>query len=780
MRIKGRLVSAIATLIFALLVILGALILSVKTYRDSLDTVTADRVVPLRQIFVISRELTRINEAVTDFVANVADSQNTADRISLSLEEIGAQWRRYKETYLTPEEGALAGMADSDLVALRLSVARLTAMVSQVDRIGAALEHAESFQPLILDFQKQLDALVDLQQRVAGEISSGARDQVTLSMQITIAAGILGILAIAYALYIVRRFIISPLGEAQRALTDLASGRLAPSVPVAEAEEMAGLLGKISETRDKLADIAREESTVRQRADEFSAQLEAVFKYAPYGILIKDLQGRFVALNDAEARLWGMPREACIGRASESFLPPDEAAKARETDQRVLETGEPHSIEYRGHGGCSYEWLQTVKFPVRDRQGQIIAIAAFDFDISEDKRRLQEVETAAFQLRRSIDIAGMHYWFWRRDAATGQERISYDGTLLPIPPGGYDIAAEYDRFLRNRIHPDDQQAVEPVYRDFVAGKIHSYELEYCFRRADGSWIPLKVWTERVIDERSGDIEIHVISLDISDTRAREEELIAAKLRAEVADRAKTDFLANMSHELRTPLNPILGFSELLQMKLAGLADADAIGYLGLIHEGGKTLLRNINIILEYAQIDVVDTPLEEFELSLRELIDTSIAGVKDSHRAGGIDFVTMLEAEGDCLLAEERTLRRALSNILSNAAQHAPADSVVTILTETRGVEEFAISVIDQGPGFTPDLLQRVGKAFVRGGDAMHYQYGGIGLGLTITIKLMALHNGRLEVENQAGGGARVSLIFPASRLVSSGTVSRVQQTRIH
>ena len=753
-----------------MLAILGALAASVITYQNSLDTLAADRVAPLRQMFQISRDLTRIEVTGSDLLRDPRNLALAPERMAVALGEIDAMWRQYEITYLTPEEIVLAARAKQSIVEMRVSLGRFMTLVQPAPGAEAALEYTASLRPLIEESRRHLDALVELQQRVSDEVLAAAKRQKTLSLLVAIGAGLFGILAVAYGFYMVRRFIVSPFIQARRALSNLAIGEVEQIVPKAESEEMDELFGDIRQTREKLVDVVRAQSSARQQANEFAAQLDAVFKYAPFGLFIKDRAGKFIAVNDAEAQLWGLTKDCMVGRLSEEIVPAADIDLVRQSDQHVFETGTPIAVEYPGQPGTSYEWLQTVKFPIRNQTGEVFALAAFDIDQSDSKRRMYEIEASALQLRRSSEMAGIHYWLWHRSAA-GHERINYDGREWVVPEGGYDIAAEYESYLEKRVHPDDRGQVAPIYRDFVDGKIQKYQLEYRFCRSDGSYVPLKVWTERVIDATTGDIHVHMISFDIADIKAREEELIVARLHAEVADRAKTDFLANMSHELRTPLNPILGFAEILQYRFAKQGDAEVVNYLSLIHEGGKNLLQTINIILEFAQLDVVDTPLDQFEVGLRELFDASIATVETRGIGSQITFVTHLDNEEHCVVAEERALRRALTNVLTNAAQHAPPGSAVTVQMERLNATEFAISVADEGVGFPADLLPDIGKAFVRGGDALRYQHGGIGLGLTIAGKLMALHGGRIEVANLAMGGAKVSLVFPISRLIEGHPV---------
>jgi PAS domain S-box-containing protein len=777
MRVKVRLLAAGVVLGAALCATLGTLGWSVMSYQRSLHTIDADRIAPLRQMFEISRGLARLETTMTTALASDADAKAAPERIRHELGLIDNQWRQYQATYLTPEEVVLANATSAQLDQLRVSMLRFILELQSPEPAPPSLDFVAALRPMIADTATSLGRLVELQQRVATQVRQETDRREQRSLIVAIAGGLLGAFAIVYALYAVRRFLLSPLGEARKALSGLADGQLEAMPTAMGASEMADLFGEIRHARDKLADLVSEQAMARERAEDFSAQLAAVFKYSPFGIFIKDREGRFTAINDAEARLWGRPREDFIGHTSAEFLPAVDVARVLATDAHVLATGEAVTVEYRGGPGASYEWLQTVKFPIRNAAGDIAAIAAFDFDISEERRKAKAVEFANLQLQRSSEIAGIHYWHWHHNIALSETSVSYDGAPWRELPPPYDLAGVYSAYLAAYVHPDDQAAVAPIYRDFTDGKIDRYQIEFRHKEADGSYVPLKVWGERITDPVTGDEHIHVTSLEIVDVKARESELIEAKQRAEVADRAKSDFLANMSHELRTPLNPILGFAEVLLQRFAKAGDTTTVNYLELIHESGMNLLHNINVILEFAQLDVVDTPLDETVVDLREIFAAGTAAASKKLGRSLEEVPITLPAEGSCLRVDERALRRIVTTVLVNAFQH---DASGRVMVEAAHLPsgEFAVSVLDSGAGFKPALLPHIGKPFVRGGDAMRQQHGGIGLGLTIAGKLMALHGGRIDIESSAGGGARVSLVFPGERFVADEAIPS-QATRV-
>lgn len=766
MRLKVRLLATGGVLIVALLATLGTLAWSVISYQRSLDTIDADRIVPLRQMFEISRALARVETAAAVALEQGDETGPARDRIRHEIALIQEQWRQYRATYLTPEEVTLADGAAALLDELHVSLVRFDVELRASAPAVASLDFVASLRPLIANTATSLGHLVELQQRVAGEERAANARLQRQSFIIALVGGLMGVCAVLYALYLVRRFLLSPLGAAQKALAGLADGQLEPDALHADAGEMAALFGEIRHARDKLADLVTEQALARDRAEGFSAQLAAVFKYSPFGIFIKDRDGRFTAINDAEAKLWGRPRADFIGRTSADFLSEVDMPRVLATDAHVLATGEAVAEEYRGGPGDSYEWLQTVKFPIRNGAGEITAIAAFDFDISEEKRKAKAIEFANFQLQRSSEIAGIHYWHWHRNVATNEISVSLDGEPWHNPSQSLDLVDLNAHFLATAVHPGDRAAAALLIDDFTAGKIDRYQAEFRRLTPEGRYAPFKVWTERFIDPVTNDEHVHAISLDIADVKAREAELIDAKQRAEVADRAKSDFLANMSHELRTPLNPILGFAEVLLQRFGKADDPTAVNYLELIHESGMNLLHNINVILEFAQLDVVDTPLDESVVDLRDVFTAAIAatGKKLGRNLPAVPI--SVPAEGSCLRVDERAFRRIVTTVLVNAFQHDTGGRV-RIEAGHLANGEFAVSISDGGTGFNPGLLPLIGKPFVRGGDAMRQQHGGIGLSLTIAGKLMALHGGRIDIDSPPEGGASVSLVFPAKRFVA-------------
>ncbi|MGE5399675.1 MAG: ATP-binding protein [Ignavibacteriales bacterium] len=237
---------------------------------------------------------------------------------------------------------------------------------------------------------------------------------------------------------------------------------------------------------------------------------------------------------------------------------------------------------------------------------------------------------------------------------------------------------------------------------------------------------------------------------------QEEKIRKAKETAENADKAKSIFLANMSHEIRTPMNAILGFSELLKPRVS---DKKSEEYLSGITVSGKNLLMLINDILdlskiEAGKIDIKHEPIDPYILfnEISQVFATILS-------QKGVDFKIEIDSNVPRkLLLDEIRLRQILFNLIGNAVKFTEAGSVSVILRagtkdgET-GKMDLYFEVNDTGIGIPEDQFELIFEAFRQQENQSTKQYGGTGLGLTITKRLIEMMNGRITVESKVGCG---------------------------
>jgi cell cycle sensor histidine kinase DivJ len=263
------------------------------------------------------------------------------------------------------------------------------------------------------------------------------------------------------------------------------------------------------------------------------------------------------------------------------------------------------------------------------------------------------------------------------------------------------------------------------------------------------------------DASAGGLEVVAVMRDITERKAQEEIVEAARSEAEQANAAKSRFLATMSHELRTPLNAVIGFSEmLLHEESMQLDDAKRHEYARLIHESGNHLLSVVNLVLDMSKIEsgnFVITP-EPFALAgvVRDCCDLLTLKANDV----GLDLVMRLPPDLPEMVADKRALKQVLLNLLSNAVKFTDRGGRVTVSAKSDATH-VTVTVQDTGIGIAAEDLSRLGDPFFQARDAYNRPYDGTGLGLSIVKGLVNLHGGALAIESEVGVGTSVTITLP-------------------
>ncbi|MBF0290208.1 MAG: response regulator, partial [SAR324 cluster bacterium] len=230
---------------------------------------------------------------------------------------------------------------------------------------------------------------------------------------------------------------------------------------------------------------------------------------------------------------------------------------------------------------------------------------------------------------------------------------------------------------------------------------------------------------------------------------------------ELRSQAKSEFLANMSHELRTPLNSVLGFSEILAGQIN---DPSHRNYISAIQTSGKTLLNLINDILDISKIEAGRLELAHSPVRLTPFLKEMRTVLSHKIDEKGLDFKIEIEKDvPEVLLLDETRLRQALINLLGNAFKFTEQGEVVLSVTSNmsaNGERNLIISVRDTGIGISEDQLEKIFEAFEQQKGQDINKYGGTGLGLTITKKIIQAMGGSISVKSQQGVGSTFQIVL--------------------
>ncbi len=243
-------------------------------------------------------------------------------------------------------------------------------------------------------------------------------------------------------------------------------------------------------------------------------------------------------------------------------------------------------------------------------------------------------------------------------------------------------------------------------------------------------------------------------------------LVEAQLRAEKdaaveTNRVKSEFLSNMSHELRTPLNSIIGFSNILLKNKAGNLREAEILHLSRIAANGKHLLGLINEVLDLSKIEAGRIELEMTEVDVAEVIRETLAEMAPQAGALDVRLVADVPAHVAPLRADAVRCKQILVNLVSNAIKFTRGGSVTVRITMDAATRRpTRLDVVDTGIGIPKDRLAAVFEAFKQADASTTRQYGGTGLGLTITRSLAELMGWTIEVESEVDVGTTFSVVL--------------------
>jgi two-component system cell cycle sensor histidine kinase PleC len=240
------------------------------------------------------------------------------------------------------------------------------------------------------------------------------------------------------------------------------------------------------------------------------------------------------------------------------------------------------------------------------------------------------------------------------------------------------------------------------------------------------------------------------------------EAVAKTAEAEAASASKSAFVANMSHELRTPMNAILGFAELIQSQaVGGEVPEQYRAYAGDIRESGAHLLSLINDMLDVAKIEAGKMELDRQLLDTRESIDAALRLIAHRSQAKGQTIAVTIEPNVR-LYADERAFKQILLNLLSNAVKFSPERGTIAVRCARSADCGVRVVVEDSGPGIPEDKIKQLFRPFSRVDNRYDRSTGGTGLGLALVSGLVALHEGRVWVENKASAGGLIATVeFP-------------------
>jgi signal transduction histidine kinase/CheY-like chemotaxis protein len=321
----------------------------------------------------------------------------------------------------------------------------------------------------------------------------------------------------------------------------------------------------------------------------------------------------------------------------------------------------------------------------------------------------------------------------------------------------------------NAVHPDDRPLTARVWSAAVASR-SLYQVEHRLHRHDGVYRNMMVRAVPILNEDGTIREWVGIHTDVTAQKQSEASLREAREAAEAANRAKSAFLANMSHEIRTPMNGIIGMTDLV---LDSGLKPEHRESLEMIKGSAEALLTILNEILDFSKIEAGKVELQAIAFDLRELVGDMMKpqGLRAAAKALELTWQSASNIP-DVIVCDPVRLRQILLNLVGNALKFTERGEVaveVSVMADPSAQEPAPVPiggrppageillhfrVRDTGVGILPEKHRAVFRAFEQADTSTTRKYGGTGLGLPISARLVELMGGRMWLESTVGAGS--------------------------
>jgi PAS domain S-box-containing protein len=517
------------------------------------------------------------------------------------------------------------------------------------------------------------------------------------------------------------------------------------------------------------------------------AELRAIIENATDAIFVKDLEGRYVLMNQAGATLLGRTAAEVAGKFDHEIFDAETANRLRENDIRMLATPEVLSFEESlpVEGELRFYW--TTKYPYYDESGRVAGLIGISRDVTERKAMEERLirANAAHALRSDVSQAiaagapikemlgacleavvrhlGARFArVWTLNPADQVLEWQASGGDVPNPtsalriPVGVMLVGHVAETGRSYMTSDAQN--EPLLlplRDCLIENNLIAAAGYPLV-VDGRLVGvMAMFCEQTLTDTTLDLLASVAeSIAQGLERKRlEEELKHQNEQLKALDRMKSVFVSSVSHELRTPLTSILGFSEFLEDEIAGALTPGQADYVAQIQASTCRLQRLVDDLLDFARLESGTFKLNVGVADVGALVRRVTDGLRPQIETKRLSLRVEAPDTLPALRFDPARIEQVLVILLDNAIKFTAAGGALTVTLSPRD-GAVRVAVQDTGPGISPLDLPRLFEQFYQADSGLTRTTGGTGLGLSIAKALVEAHGGRIGVESEVGAGA--------------------------
>ncbi len=468
------------------------------------------------------------------------------------------------------------------------------------------------------------------------------------------------------------------------------------------------------------------------------------------GLINRDF--RIVSINTAGCGFLGLPESGILGQPLTGYFQPPYQQIVHTALTHVF-NGESQTIEipYINPQGAQRDW--EVRFnPIRHSTGTVSMSVCVGNDVTERNRAQQELRSNLLFLQKLMDTIPIPVFYKDSQGRYLGANFLFSRQIIGLP---FDQIAGKNMFdLKTAIPPEQAGFHYQKDIELIQSQTNqSYESE--FRCADGIVRTFLVSQAVYQDPDGRKTGIIGVMTDITDRHRHEIEIERARCLAEDASQAKSQFLANMSHEIRTPMNGVIGMTELL---LESNLNDEQKEYAEIIRTSADSTLTVINDILDFSKIEAGRVDLESIEFDLEQLVEELTDSVAITAQAKGLEFVRCVDPDvPNVLKGDPSRLRQVIANLVNNAIKftdHGFASLHVRVRGRSADRINLCFEIADSGIGIPENKRHLLFQPFSQVDVSITRRFGGTGLGLMISKRLIELMRGSIDFRSREGEGS--------------------------
>jgi two-component system CheB/CheR fusion protein len=524
----------------------------------------------------------------------------------------------------------------------------------------------------------------------------------------------------------------------------------------------------ISERKNAELELIKSKDKIEESEEKF----RSAFQYAAYGIVLVDIDGRFIRVNDSMCKMLGYNEQEFLEKTFSEITYSDDINIGLNYTKELIQGKRKYFwLEKRylhKNGNIIWGLVSASAIFVKDKGVSYLVVQIQD--ITEQKRINDALITSESRLQ-FISRLTSDYIFELDVDESGKTEMTFVSENFNKITGGTINDIKTPERLFKILHPDDANELSRLVKIIIStGSAEELECRSFIKGNEMRWVSISAKAK--IDEKTKKVIAVVGTVkDITERKMAEEQIMNALKKAEESDKLKSAFLANMSHELRTPINGIIGFSNLLLKPDNTLEKKEK--YVSQINASTSMLLRLIEDIIDIAKIESGSLTIEKSPCKVSDILNELYVHYQLELKARSKEHIQLVYTPFKDLsltvVTDPFRLRQVLLNLLSNAVKFTSQGKIEYGFTLENN--EIIFYVKDTGIGIKQEYLKQIFERFAQLELSLSRKFGGTGLGLTISKNIIELLGGKIWVESEWERGSSFYFKIPADIIPATNEI---------